>query len=62
MSTTEDVEDAISAADAAYRKWSQVPLTNRRNAILRFADTFEQHSDKFAKLLTMEQGKPVSII
>lgn len=62
VSTTRDVEDAVSAADAAYRKWAQLPQKSRRDAILRFADALEQHSDKFAELLTMEQGKPVSII
>lgn len=59
VSSAQDVEQAMSAADAAYRRWSQVPWEDRRQCILRFALALEAHTEDFAKLLTMEQGKPV---
>jgi hypothetical protein len=60
VSTREDVEVAMSAADDAFQSWSRLPWTDRQECIARFADALETLTDDFARLLTMEQGKPVS--
>ena len=60
VATQEDVDSAVAAGKAAFKKWSQVPTSERKKAVLAFADALEAEGDNFAKLLTQEQGKPVS--
>lgn len=59
VSTPQDVEDAVSAGKAAFQSWSMTPYSERKTAVLAFADALEHHAKDFAKLLTQEQGKPV---
>jgi delta 1-pyrroline-5-carboxylate dehydrogenase len=62
VSTQQDVDDAVAAGKAAFKKWSKVPYEERKKAVLAFADAIEKHQDDFGKLLTQEQGKPVCIV
>lgn len=55
-----DLDTAVAAGQAAFKKWKNVPYDERRKAVLAYADALEAHKDEFAKLLTTEQGKPVS--
>ena len=59
VSTKEDVDRAVKAARKAFKKWSKVPMEERRQAVLRFADAIMALAADFAKLLTTENGKPV---
>jgi acyl-CoA reductase-like NAD-dependent aldehyde dehydrogenase len=59
VSTPEDVDRAIAAAEKAFRGWADTPYEERRKAINKFADAIEAEKDNFAKLLVKEQGKPV---
>ncbi|PGH19834.1 hypothetical protein AJ80_03751 [Polytolypa hystricis UAMH7299] len=59
VSTPQDVEDAVAAGKAAFKKWASTPYVERKKAILAFADGIEQHLHDFAKLLSKEQGKPI---
>lgn len=61
LSTPADVEEAIEAARSAFRGWAALSWHDRRSAILKFADAFEQKTEEFAGLLNKEQGKPVDI-
>ena len=60
VSTQQDVDDAVAAGKAAFKKWSKVPWGERKKAVLAFADALEKNTNDFAKMLTQEQGKPVS--
>lgn len=60
VSTREDVDTAIAAAKKAFKTWSKVPYAERQQALYKWADAIEKHAEDFAKLLTQEQGKPVS--
>lgn len=60
VSTQKDVDDAVAAGKAAFKKWSKVPYAERKKAVLAFADALEKNTNDFAKMLTQEQGKPVS--
>lgn len=60
VATREDVDAAVDAAKRAFKSWSKVPYSERQDACKKFADALEKHTDDFAKLLTSEQGKPVS--
>lgn len=59
VATKEDVDAAVAAAKKAFKTWSKVPYEERQQALNKFADALEKHSEDFAKLLTQEQGKPV---
>ena len=60
VATPEDVDEAVKAGKAAFKKWSKTSVEERRKAVLAFADALDAQKNEFAKLLTTEQGKPVS--
>ena len=60
LSTPDDVERAMTAAQAAFVTWSEVPYAERRAAVLAYADAIAVEKDVFSHMLTKEQGKPVS--
>lgn len=60
VSTPQDVDAAIAAAKKAFKTWSKVPYAERQQALFKFADAIEANAEDFAKMLTQEQGKPVS--
>ena len=59
VSTPEDVDRAVEAAQKAFKPWSKVSYEDRRKAVLAFADALEKEKESFAKMLVQEQGKPV---
>lgn len=61
VSTQEDVNNAVVAADEAFKSWADVPFAERQKAVLAYADEVEKHAADFAKLLIQEQGKPLHV-
>jgi acyl-CoA reductase-like NAD-dependent aldehyde dehydrogenase len=59
VATKEDLDKAVGAARAAYKKWSKVPFEDRKKAVMEYADAMDEVKDEFIHLLTTEQGKPV---
>ena len=51
---------AVAAAKAAFPAWSRRPIGERRAMILDLADKIEARQNEFARLLTQEQGKPLT--
>ena len=57
--SAEDVARAVEAAEAAAEPWKKIPMRDRGMVLFRAAGKVrEQHRD-LARLLTMEQGKPL---
>ncbi|OIW30388.1 aldehyde dehydrogenase-like protein [Coniochaeta ligniaria NRRL 30616] len=56
-----DLEDAVSHARAAFKTWSLTTHEERSALMLKYADAVEANHADIAKLLTMEQGKPISL-
>src|ERR1700754_213681 len=54
------LDEAIAAAKAAFPAWSAKPIRKRGALLARLADALEARQDEFARLLTLEQGKPLS--
>lgn len=54
------LNEAIAAAKAAFPAWSVKPIRERGGLLGKLADALEARQDEFARLLTMEQGKPLS--
>ncbi|EOD45112.1 hypothetical protein GTA08_BOTSDO07813 [Neofusicoccum parvum] len=59
VATPKDVDDAVEAAQEAFKSWKKTTWEERKKAVAAFADAFMAHKDEFAKLLTKEQGKPI---
>ncbi|KAG0648786.1 aldehyde dehydrogenase FUS7 [Hyphodiscus hymeniophilus] len=59
VSTREDVDRAMAAAQKAFKTWAAVPYAERQKAVLAFASALEREKEPFSKLLTQEQGKPI---
>lgn len=61
LSTVIDVNKAVQAAQKAAKLWAETSWDDRKAALLRFTQAFEEHRDKFAQMLNKEQGKSVRI-
>lgn len=61
ISTAEDVDAAVAAAQEAFKLWSKTSHEERAKAVLGLADAIEAHAEQFLDLTIREQGKPVSI-
>jgi acyl-CoA reductase-like NAD-dependent aldehyde dehydrogenase len=53
-------EEAIAAAKAALASWSAITIDDRRLKLVSLADAVAANADKLARILTLEQGKPLA--
>jgi len=51
------VEEAITAAQAAFPQWRDTPPIKRARIMFRFKELLEQHADQVVALITEEHGK-----
>lgn len=61
VASSRDVDDAVAGARSAFMQWSEVAIDRRRELLNQFINSLETSTDRFARLLTLEQGKPVCI-
>ena len=54
------LDAAVAAGKAAFPAWAHTPIAERRAMLLKLADALSARIDEFARLLTQEQGKPLS--
>ncbi|MEP4892312.1 MAG: CoA-acylating methylmalonate-semialdehyde dehydrogenase [Aliiglaciecola sp.] len=57
LATSQEVEDAISSAKAAFETWKDVPVGDRARLMLRYQALLKEHHDELARLLAQETGK-----
>jgi acyl-CoA reductase-like NAD-dependent aldehyde dehydrogenase len=57
----EDVDRAVAAARAAFRKgtWSGLAPKKRKKILQRFADLIDKHAEELSLLETLDMGKPI---
>ncbi len=60
LATKEQLNDAVKAAADAFESWSKVPDEVRAAACGKIAEAINDNADELARLLTEEQGKPLS--
>jgi succinate-semialdehyde dehydrogenase/glutarate-semialdehyde dehydrogenase/succinate-semialdehyde dehydrogenase len=53
-----EVEARLSLAWNTWKKWSATPIATRTAFLTRLADALDQRVDEFARLITLEMGKP----
>jgi len=57
ISTKEDVNQAVSAAQEAFKSWSQVAVPRRARILFKYQQLLVENWDELAKLITIENGK-----
>lgn len=57
--TADDLERAVAAAKAAFPGWAALPDAERKAVCGKLAGQLEQQAEDIARVLTMEQGKPL---
>lgn len=56
-STADDVNEAVAAANEAFKSWRLVPAPKRGEILFRAAQILEQRKDELARIMTVEMGK-----
>ena len=55
-----DLDEALDAANAAFKLWRKTPPFARYKIMRRAADLLRERADSVAKIMTIEQGKPIA--
>ncbi|MEX5271951.1 aldehyde dehydrogenase family protein [Kocuria sabuli] len=58
--TDAQVEEALSAADAAFRAWRSAPIQERAAVAARVGALFAERAEELAVIATEEMGKPLA--
>ncbi len=58
--STGQLDDAVAAADRAQRSWAKLPDAERQRLCHAVGDVLKQNAEELARLLTLEQGKPLN--
>ncbi|MCL5997034.1 MAG: aldehyde dehydrogenase family protein [Chloroflexi bacterium] len=58
-STAEDMDEAITAANEAFRAWRRTPLADRQHYISEFLKLLQKSSEELAAIVTQENGKTI---
>ena len=56
------VDAAVQAADRAFEEWGHTTPKTRSECLLKLADAIEEHADAFAKLESLNCGKPLHCV
>ena len=57
LSTADDLDAAVRAAERAFPGWRDTPVTVRTRALFRFRELLEEHFEEIAQTVTREHGK-----
>ncbi|MBB2943939.1 succinate-semialdehyde dehydrogenase/glutarate-semialdehyde dehydrogenase [Actinoplanes lutulentus] len=60
LATPEDLDQAIAAAVRAFATWRDTPIAERTRILLKAADLLVSRADHVARVMTIEQGKPLA--
>lgn len=58
--TDNEIEDIIINSDNAFHTWRKESLATRSSLILQVADILETKKNEWAKVMTLEMGKPIT--
>ncbi|MDB5207847.1 MAG: mmsA, partial [Flavisolibacter sp.] len=60
MSTAEDLNTAVNAANFAFATWSRTPIKERVQVFFRYKYLLEKNLQQLAELCSQENGKTIS--
>lgn len=55
-----EIEVRLQLAWDGWLRWSRTPLSERTAFLLRLADLLEERAEEYARLITLEMGKPIT--
>ena len=58
--TDAQVEERLARAEAAYRRYRNTPLDERRRWLSAAAQILESEQDRLGRIMTLEMGKPIA--
>ena len=58
--TAHEVEVRLQSVWDGWTRWSRTPLAERTAFLVRLADLLEKRVDEYARLITLEMGKPLA--
>lgn len=60
LTSADTLDKAVAAANAAFKTWSKTSDEDRAAACMAIAGKVEEHAEEIARLISMEQGKPLN--
>src|SRR3954452_13133041 len=60
VATREDLDEALEAAQRGFRTWKAVSAYERSKIMRKAAELLRQRVDEIARIMTIEQGKPIA--
>jgi malonate-semialdehyde dehydrogenase (acetylating)/methylmalonate-semialdehyde dehydrogenase len=57
FATSDEVEEAIASAKAAFETWKNTPVSARARIMLNYQHLLKQHHDEIAEIISQELGK-----
>jgi len=58
--TTTQVDEALSQARQAFEQWRETSFDERRTHLRRVASYLREHKARYAQIITLEMGKPIT--
>lgn len=60
-SDEKDVEMAVTAAQEAFKSWSEMPVNKRSHFLLKISNLITENLERLARAETIDNGKPISL-
>ncbi|MGE6246300.1 CoA-acylating methylmalonate-semialdehyde dehydrogenase [Psychrobacter proteolyticus] len=60
QTTSDEINQAVAAAQTAFETWRKTPITTRARIFLKYQSLIRDHMDELAEILTAEQGKTIA--
>lgn len=54
------LSNKLETAQKSFRKWKEIPFTEKQQYLSKLADLLEKNTEKFGKNITREMNKPIS--
>lgn len=59
LATTQDLEEAVAAAQKALKTWSKTTIEERSNLLRKIVEIYTTHKDELKEIVMKETGKSV---
>src|SRR3984957_10498049 len=57
--SAQEIDQRLQSAWDGWARWSRTPRSERTAFLLRLADLLEERVEEYARLITLEMGKPI---
>ncbi len=58
--TKADIDKALALADTTFKSWKTTSYKHRSDLMLKAAEELKKNKEEYAKMITLEMGKPIS--